>query len=232
MTDEDRLAISVAFQPFKHPFWKTVGLYRANGEGKDVYTTDNYNLFTALYFRMFGALSFEKIDYNDFVAASKIKDGLYCRFPGRVTDISQDEIYGMSSTSSLLSMSVSDWGSDHWYSYNLVEPEKFTFDTFLGRFPCFTAYMKAAAGKFMWFWQVYWFFGFIASAWTNETETSGKLLAYLQIPVMQKTLVGKVAIPIWKWKMKRTYPNGLCEVCKIYFPAGHPFTVYAQKNWN
>jgi hypothetical protein len=226
-----RAQIAADFGKYMHPVWGVVGLYPAGNETAAVFTCDNYHCFTALYFRMFPALPGDLKNYLNFIKACAVDAGLFCRFPNRVTDISQDEIYGMCSVEPIVADVIESYGSSQWWSYNLVSPGKFTFDTFLGRFPCFVAYVKRSAGTFPWFWQLYWFFGFIASAWTNETETSGKNLSYLQIPIMSKSLTGKLAVAIWRWKMKRTYPGGMRDVCKIYFPVGHPFTIHAPTDF-
>lgn len=231
MNVDQSAQIEADFGKYMHPFWGVVGMYPAYGEDKATFTCDNYHMFTALYFRMLTPLPGDVINYNHFLNSCHVVQGLYARFPGRITDISQDEIYGMCSIGPGFSNMIELFGSDHWWSYNLTTPGKFTLDTFLGRFPCFTGYVKTTAQKFMWLWGFYWFFGFIASSFTNESETSGKLLSYLQIPVMSQTYLGKLAILIWRWKMKRTYPGGIKQVCGIYFPAGHPFTIHAPENF-
>lgn len=252
MTDViQRAEIAAAFGQYMHPVWGVVGLYKGGTEDAKTWTCDNYHLFTALYFRMYSALPGDLDHYCKFLGACMVKTGLYARFPNRITDVSQDEIYGMCSISSVslpeaakissvmlrtaqVPAEIETYGSSNWWSYDLTAPGKFTFDTFLGRFPCFIAYVKASAfvSSFLYpFSLLYWFFGFIASAFTNVTETSGKQLAYLQIPIMEKIFLGRIAVAVWRWKMKRTYPGGMRDVAKIYFPAGHPFTLYAPTDF-
>jgi hypothetical protein len=231
---DQRAQVAADFGAYMHPVWGVVGLYKAGNETAAQWTCDNYHLFTALYFRMFAPLPGDSAHYQTFIAACRIQSGLYARFPGRITDISQDEVYGICSSIPMVAALTNNYGSTNWWSYNLTAPGKFTLDTFLGRFPCFVTYVKASASASLFlspFWSLYWFFGFVASAWTNESETSGKNLSYLQIPIMKKYLFGRFAIAVWRWKMKRTYPGGMRDVCKIYFPVGHPFTIHAPEDF-
>lgn len=227
-------AISQAFDPYRHPFWRVVGIKPAGTEDRGIPTCDNYHLFTALYFRMFGGTVMERGLYLNFLTHCYVNYGLFTRFPGLKTDISQDEIFGIVSFApkdAKADQGTCEFGERRWWCYNVEDPTQFKFDYFFARIGIFVAYLKMRARKPAYLWQLYWFIGFVMSAFTDKTETSGKQLAYLQIPVMSATWSGRLAIWIWRWKMRRTYPGGMRDVCKIYFPPGHPFTVYAPEDF-
>lgn len=232
MTEQD---IREAFEPYMHPAWGVVGRYKAGTESKETFTCDNYHLLTALYFRILISWGFkpsqvELLKYAKFVNACTIQPGLMCRFPNRVSDVSQDECYGACSVFKSVAMDMNEFGSKHWYSYNLVNPGAFTFNTFLGRFPCFIGYIKTASKSFPMLWRFYWFVGFILSATTSLSESSGKQLSYLQIPIMKDTFIGRVGVSIWTRVMSLRYPTGFQAITTIW-ASDHPIAHFARSDW-
>jgi hypothetical protein len=139
-----------AFAPYKHAYWGVVGLY-ASGVNQEKYnfSCDNYHLLTALYFKILRAHGFQpspgELDqYKRFVEACRVGVGLYCRFPDRVTDISEDEIYGICSQFPDHALEIAFRGERSFWSYNLQDFSAWTPSTWLGRFPSFVGYVRMA----------------------------------------------------------------------------------------
>lgn len=230
-----------AFAPYKHPYWGVVGVYPSNFENKDAFTCDNYHMFNALYWAIlksngcFPLLS-EISTTCSFVAVCEKIEGLYARFPTRMNDdISQDEIYGICNVSPADGIAVAEYGTN-WktlYCYWLANPNHWRWGYCFGRYPSFIAYVKAAAGKPIWFSQFFWCLGFLASSLTSHSETSGKLLSYLQIPIMENHFLPRIVIRMWRFIMTKRYPGGLKEVMGIYFAAqpDSPFIKCARGDW-
>lgn len=223
-----------AFTPYKHPVWGVVGVYPANGENKDTFTCDDYHMMNSLYMHVLNSWGYginfgELFSLGAFQSACVKVPGLIARFPSRMNDdISQDEIYGAISVG--MTKTPEAYGSQNYYCYYLADPGHFHWDYFFARYPSFVAYVRAAAGKPIWFSQFFWCAGFLASALTSHSETSGKLLSYLQIPVMSKHWIPNQCIKLWKWGMMKHYPGGLQDIMKIYFASqpSHPFIACAR----
>lgn len=226
-----------AFASYKHPFWGVVGLYPSNGEDKDTFTCDNYHFFNALYWRVLHSWGYDlngtEVGEDYLFTKDCLKaPGLYSRFPSRMNDdVSQDEIYGICTVGPGEAGDVAKYGAKNLWCYNLAIPGKFKLNYFFARFPSFVAYVKACAGKPIYFSQFAWCLGFLCSALTSHNESTGKLLSYLQIPIMEKKFIPKLAIIVWRVIMKKRYPSGAKELMKIYFGDNHPFINCARGDW-
>jgi hypothetical protein len=234
--------IRAAFAPYKHPYWGVVGRYPAGHQDATTYSCDNYHLLTAIYFRIlrsngFSPNSQEMLSYNSFLEKCRLTQNglsLFSRFPGRNTDVSEDEIYGMCYLSSSGAEHIHQWGDNKWWVYSINPLGAVTWQTknyFFGRFPCFTGYLKTATRSFPWLWQLYWLFGFIASALTGITESSGKQESYVQIPIMEKCFLGGLGVRLWKKIMSVRYPGGYKQIATIW-AADHPMATFARSDWN
>lgn len=235
MTREE---ITSLFQPYKHSYWNIVGLYPSVNQSKDDYSNDNYHLFNALYWRTLSSngylpdLKNETVQTINFNLACEKQDGLFARFPSRKNDdISQDEIYGICYGSPGDAENVCTYGSQNYWSYWLANPNHFRWQYFFGRYPCFIPYVKTCAGKPIPFSQFLWCIGFLASSLTSHSETTGKLLSWLQIPVMQKHLFPRLTIKLWKRIMKYRYPGGMKDIMTIYFGPEHPFSLTSRSDF-
>lgn len=221
--------IRQAFQPYKHPYWGVVGRYVASGEGEDTYTTDNYHFFNALYERVLNSYGYkftdkEAHDYGMFYDGCVKEKGLFARFPTRMSDdISQDEIYG--ACYSGMGEHIEGYGEKNWWCYWLANPNHWHWTYFFGRYPSFNAYVKACAGKPIYFSQFLWCIGFLFSALTSHDETTGKLQSWLMIPIMRKYFIPRLAIMAWCVIIRIRYKDGIKDLMKIYFGDNHAFTL-------
>lgn len=67
------------------------------------------------------------------------------------------------------------------------------------------------------------------SAFSNKDSTSGKILDWLKIIVVdEKYAITNLSILLWRWRMRKMYPNGMGDVFATYFKNdggyGHPFS--------
>lgn len=239
MTVDD---IRNAFAAYKHPYWQVVGTQPANGEGQDIYTCDNYHMMNTLYWLILKSNGFSQTSKEisqtvTFQLACEKQMGLYARFPSRMNDdISQDEIYGICLASPAGALDIEEYGAklSQWWCYWLANPNHWHWDYFFGRYPTFIPFVKAQASKSVWLWQFVWCIGFLLSACTSHTETSGKLLAYIQMNgKMNDKFFPKLAIKLWKHIMMNRYPNGMKDIYSIYFAdqPNHPFIQYARSDF-
>lgn len=233
------MGIKEDFELYKHPYWGVVGLNPAGNEKQTDYTCDNYHMLNALYWLVLyqngtTANVDEIVQTTTFDIACEKLPGLYARFPSRMNDdISQDEIYGICQVDSMGAINIESYGSANWWSYWLANPNHWHWDYCLGRQPSFVAYIKASAGKPIPFSQFIWAIGFLASAFTGYTETSGKLLSYIQSHNMNSYFFPRQVVKLWKWIMMKRYPGGLNDIMKIYFAPqpNHPFITYSKGNF-
>ena len=227
------MSLQEDIQPYLHPIWKVVGLTK-----DDPYfgpAIDNYHLYTAHYFN-FGATEEDHRNYWRYINACAMKTnsgltGLYWRFPNGPEPISQDEIIGMGfccwkMKSQVFTPVILRYGNANFWSFNNTDPGKFTFATWLGRFLNLKPFLLSCTGQSVnIFRQVIWSLWCLASLFSTKQETSGKLLQYVQIPVMEKYWLCRQAGKIWRYFMKKQYgsPQSLFA---IYFP-NHPLAIYA-----
>lgn len=223
-----------AFDLYRHPVWRMVGLYKAGSEDYKTPTCDNYWLFTAVADRITDSQLTSTGTLAAYYSGCQLSIGLYERFPASTDTLSQDEVYGQCYLDASKAYQVNAYAWYNWWSYNITHVGKWTLDSFLGRFPCFAAYVAASAGISPGFSQIPWCLGFVASALTSRTETSGKMLAYLQIPTMSKYRLPRLAIAIWKKIMQHRYPGGFQEITTMYCASSspnHPMVIYARPDW-
>lgn len=197
-------------------------------------STDNALLFSSIYMVMlslYGNVPIAEIKwYNEFIAKHRLKPGSFKRHLLETFPSSHDDHTGIAVASALhpdinlFALEIYLHGEDNLWIWNR---------NFLGRIIDFIPTIKTCAGvKLSMFEQLMFIVGTLGNLFEPKQETSGKILLWLK----HKALWGKyrsidTAITIWRWWMKKRYPNGMQDVMAIYYGAQHPFSRYASKEF-
>ncbi len=192
---------------------------------------DNYHLFTSEAMLVAGWNIWPQ--YARFFKDCEVKPGLIKRYPNRVDGgISQDEMIGAATLDENAAKRIYDYGQSHFWYFN-PDNTSFTLANWYGRFLDFKPYIKfRAVGSMNIFQQIAWSIMTVLSPMSSSDNTSGKILKWTQF----KALKGRYwlcdqAIKFWKWRMKKSYVNGMKSVFTIYFGPNHPITVYSRKDF-
>jgi hypothetical protein len=201
---------------------------------------DNFNLYSAeaMLVANWGLWP----QYEAFYRASEVEPGLMVRYPGRQGGgISQDEMTAAATLSDFAAKRIYEYGSSHWWYFN---PDKLPIPysiaglkrfaaLWFGRFIGFPGYIEhCATGKMSIFKQVLWSIETMLSCLNPVSNTSGKLLKWIQLRnISGHYKLCDLAIKFWKSKMMKQYPNGLRGVMYIYFSETHPLTLNARKDF-
>lgn len=225
--------VSEAMKPYLHRVWRVVGL-KANDPNTG-YSIDNYHLYTAHYLNL-GATADDYMSYFKFIDACQgLSPGLFWRFPKGPEPISQDELIGIAICGwhmgdTLPVEEIINYGNHNFWCFNNSSPGHFSLNQWLGRFLDLKPFLLASIHKPLnLLRQSIWSLYLLATLFSTKQNTSGKLLKYAQTRIMEKYLICKVSIKIWKFFMKKQYgsPQALFQ---IYFP-NHPLATYAPKEF-
>lgn len=232
----------VDIQPYKEQMYGVVTSHRFPPNG----SCDNGLLFTAEYidllWRRFKAMQPSSVEdftdycseltkYNMFLQACEQESGLIRRYPSKIQDQQFDDYVGAAAVNSLFAKRALDYGRKNKYCWNIERPGKFELNYFFGRLPGFVPYLRAAAnvrigiiGAILWSLSTVF-----AALQADGKETSGVKLQFLQNGVMErrKSIIAKLAIKFWRYKLKKKFPNGMQDVWAIYFGPEHPLTKHS-----
>jgi hypothetical protein len=187
---------------------------------------DNYHLFSAEAMETQGWNLWPQ--YESFYKACEVKPGLIKRYPTYVNQgISQDEMIGAATLSDNAAKRIYEYGKTHWWYFN-PDGAPWSLSYWFGRILDFPVYVKLrATGSINILDQILWSVMTALSPISPESNTSGKLLKYVQISkVKGKYVLTDLAIKWYNYRMKKVYgsPKSLFN---IYFGPEHPLTIYA-----
>lgn len=211
--------LSTAIKPYLHPKYKVPSNILSESEN---FNCDNYHLFSAHYhilMRLSGH-SLSTDDALNYFYFYHCCSGLVLdRFPGRKDDISQDELIGANVLHYIYGRSTRN---NPYGCYNLKNPSKFDIRYWFARHLDFAPLIKASNKiELSFFDQISWAAAVILTANDREMETSGKLLRFVQFPVIAgKYSICDMAIKYFlnKVSLKNAY--------RIFFGDNHPFYTY------
>lgn len=222
-----------AIHKYREPYTGLVGLTPYPTD----HSTDNGLLFSSLYCILTG------VDYlwllDQYLRCEKLP-GLPRRYPDDPGDGDHDDITGMATASwkfsgGIVADRLYQYGKANWWCWNVERPGKWEVKYCWGRFPGFIAFLKAAAGhKLNFFDQVSFFIGTVASTLLSKDpgDTNGKCLQYLKnLSVSGKYWLTDIAIRYWKREMAKQYPTGMKGCYAIYFGPTHPFALYGPEDF-
>lgn len=216
------------------------GLYRAGEDNPILFTTEFYNL--CVKHKMFDY--FDGMRLQNALQSLERKDdkgntieGLYNRRPGLNNRTeSHDNYVAIVFCSKLLNKPeiaarIDDYGRKNFYSYNNVNPFKFSFMRI--RQPYDIMYYRIAAQRCL---GLLGFIGLIHLylsvlldlIYINHEETSGKLLSWLRFDLMKSKWYIKPALYLWNWKIDKSYSEGIADVFGIYFGFGSELHLLAR----
>lgn len=235
-----------AIADYREPTTKGVSIYRKPGD----HSVDNAVLFSAIYIILLMRLARDQMQndalkvamevgwFEDFIESCRQKNGLLVRYPKDTGHEAPDDyigavaaLYAVSDHSTILQWY--SWGLTHDFTYDNVDPEKFSIEQCFGRFPDFAPFMKAAAGDslnildqfracsaFLW-----------SAWWDSETDTTSIILNWCKVQVLRgRYSLVDAAIRFWQQRWMRVYPTGMQSVFAVYFHPEHPFVDYGPKD--
>lgn len=205
------------------------------------HSCDNGLLFSAEYLMLLPHedLGSEREWFQTLVTTCEVMPGLIRRYPGDPGYEAHDDYIGTLAGLWLLQSSLRfaflDYGKTNWWLFNNVDPGKPRAEQWLGRFPIFPVFVKAACDQPLgWLDQWIWLLTLIYGVFADVTgDTSSKILQWL----MNQTVTGKgyklIDFGLWFWKkrMLANVPGGMQQVFAIYFNPEHPFAKYARKDF-
>jgi hypothetical protein len=219
-----------------------------SGEKNPGAPSGNALLFTAeamLVLRQQGCLA--QFDRDLFLIqvseACEIITGLYKRPPPYSQDQeSQDDYIGLAAASYFLGTShardMLEYGREHVYRWRFLRlpyqydkahvEESRVFDAWLGRFVTAMIHIQWAAGERPALWRRLWWACSVAFSGSKDDQDPW-LLNWLMIHTMDgRSRIGVVAASIWRWRLRRAFPDGIRQVFARYFnDPGHPLAKYA-----
>lgn len=155
--------------------------------------------------------------------------GLYNRGPRKMGDlIGHDDYVSLAGVSAIIgapfAKEIAQYGSSHFWSFNNVEPGKWTLQSFQGRHLDLVPFWNVCAGN-----SVSWAGRFLLSksiAWSSG-NASAMILKWIQC----RALLGRMsqfdeAIDDWKHYLIKRYPMGMMSVFSEYYGPQHPFAKY------
>lgn len=221
------------FQERCKPYWDIEDLFadRPNPVGK--WNGGNMLLDTAMYYLILRKLGWEPTEqdrerfFNQvFQCAVPSYIGLFNRNPGRTDLQAHDDYTGVAAASSfmrpMLARGIYLHGCEHFWSYNNVEPSKWTAQTFHGRFlgqvPHYHACTDRDPGIFS---RLAWVVDLQASA--HSESASGVRLAWCRVEAMRsRPFAPKLAIAYWEDRVNRIWKD-MGRVFTAYHGERHPF---------
>jgi hypothetical protein len=234
------MSLNAALESYLHPIYKIVCLRPNPGLPQQ---DDNPFLFTA------HAIALKERLKEDSWLLSKNAYELYkacCDYPGKMRrwpsstgDVSYDEIIG----AAYIGWASKQWGIAHElvaygiktdWTWDIQDETRAKLMYEYARNISFVPFLRACArmrvGVLS---QAKWSIGLLLSLLSKKGETSGKLLMDIQIvPVWEASgFVGKLAIQVWLYFMKRQYPKGRAEIYGIYF-GSHPLATHQKNEWS
>lgn len=197
-------------------------------------------LYTAEYFLLLdlrGELLHPK-DPADFMAvllSCQNEPGLFNRSPVHPDQEAPDDYLGLVLASEVLrlpyAMDIWAYGDRNHFVYNNVRPGKFTWTAWFGRMPQVVAHFQWCAGFTPALWRRLWWCGAVATAgFRGKGGEDAWILSWLLTRIIEREHVGdsleRMAIKIWRWRLKRAYPGGMKGVFSRYFGPEHPIAKY------
>lgn len=163
-----------------------------------------------------------------------VRSGLYKRYPDCTGNNSVDNLVAAAFASKAQALLIYIRGKKMHWSFDVENPDEFSWRYWYGRFIGFSPFIKMAAGASIGLvGQLLWSLACIFSALSSKQNTSDKLLQYL----MNRIVGGRYwlcdrAMEFWRKIMARKYPGGMRDVYAIYYGPDHPFAKYAPADFN
>lgn len=218
------------------------GTGRASGNGPS-YTSEYYVLLN----KNNQLVEQDKIDFANKIGSCIDENGLLNRAPVG-TDPDQegnDDYYAtLNACKSLGNSEIPKKYLNAMLKYkgflNNTNPGKWTLNSFLVRQPQLMACIIAAAfpsllNPFHWFIRFLCFPLFLINAliilfncmFTAANNSDSRRLGWhVWQTLCPVSLLCRLAGKVWLRRLYKTYPNGMKDVAKIYYQAGHPFSKY------
>lgn len=120
--------------------------------------------------------------------------------------------------SDFFTRNIYQYGKEHWWNFNNVNPGKFTGASWLGRFPALIAHMYWCAGKTPnLFLRLYTALATIVSSSSDRKNHDNWMLTYLRILVNNdKCWINRLANKVFMKKLFQHYPDGFRQIFKEY----------------
>lgn len=192
------------------------------------FNCDNPSLFSAQAMLLSGFDSWP--GYARFYNDSEVAQGFMHRYPGSQTDLSFDELIGAATLDETVAREMLAYGRSHFWVFQ-PQGGKFTWSAWMGRYINLPAYVRHQARGLRWYelhYKLLWSLACVLSPLPPPSDTSGKLLMWVQIQKMRGHYwVCDRAIQFWNYKMRKQYVRGMRDVFAYYFGSSHPFVAYA-----
>ena len=161
--------------------------------------------------------------------------GLYHRAGDPNSLEAQDDYMGILTASYLCdptrAKEIYGWGEQHGGSWNNVNPEKWSLNSYFCRSPAFDAHMTLCAGKMPPLTlQIAWSVNMLTSGRSNVQDEDSRTFCWFMLqteeiwrnnPMMEK------AAASWRARFQRDWPGGMRQVMTYYLGnALHPLATY------
>lgn len=119
-------------------------------------------------------------------------------------------------------------GKSTWYSYNTLEPLKFSWRTMFARHPLFVAHVYMCAGiRPPIYWRMYWCLGLFLSALAPTTNATAWYLAWLSVVVGERQgLFARMVAKCWRLALRLRTKEGMKDIMRNCCEDGHPLIEY------
>lgn len=160
--------------------------------------------------------------------------GLYHRGPRKTQELEAHDDYialcaASSMTGAVFAKDICRYGEKNFWSFNNLEPGKWTLRTFFARHPGFYQFVRICAGQSPGpLGDAILAMSLVFNAFSRSE--GGKILAWMKVQALSGRLsLTDLAIDFWRWKLLRDHPDGMREVFKKYYGPAHPFAVWAPR---
>lgn len=175
--------------------------------------------------------------YNDAGAG---EPGLLTRGSHKAKDPqTHDDYVGFSSIAgridTVLAWRVYKYGDSHKWNYKLPWLSGFR-DWFNGQFwrmPGVVQTIKMGADEPLTWWDQFWLFiGLVGGVFSSSDSTSGRLMDWCVVKLYEYKKLNyplpNLGIRLWRWDIRRRYPNLMGDVFGIYYGKDHLFAIWMQ----
>lgn len=173
------------------------------------------------------------VNFCNVIQKCEVEPGLFYRGPMKKQELEAFDDYVMlCGASYLLNVSfakeVLSYAQKHTWSFNSLEPGKWTAQTCFGRYPFFIPYVKLSAcqpdglmgecilGT-----------GLIMDSLSKDADTM--LMGWMRVQVLKGRGVADYSVGIWERALLKKFPNGMQDVASQYYGPAHPITKYIPR---
>jgi hypothetical protein len=161
----------------------------------------------------------------------RVAPGLYRRSPDHPDHQGQDDylalLHFLKLAEPVFAREILEHGQKNGWVYNVLEPGKWRWSSWFGRYPAWRASAKWAAGETPWVWErasaaiaILW-----AAAFTGEDQ-DGWVMSWHVIRIADnRSWMVTQAAKFWRWRFKKFYPGGMKQVLVRYFGFAHPLAM-------